>query len=343
MSGQPLNVGVIGLGFMGRNHLRVYAEMDGVRVVAACDIDEGVLRQALGGRTVRPYRDYRQMLKAERLDAVSVAVPTRQHREVALAAMAAGLHVLVEKPIASTAAEGMEIEAAARRAGVKAMVGHVERFNPAVGELKRRLAEPALGRVYQVQARRVGPFQQRVRDVGVVQDLASHDIDVMRFLLGSEVSRLYGQTRRGLRTEFEDALLAVLEFENGVTGLLDVNWLTPVKVRQLLVLAERGMFSLDYITQELFYYEGEGAGATWVGASGQRPAPGGAVKLRVAKVEPLRAELAAFVAAIRKDTEPPVSCCEAIITLHLAEQLVESGRTGRPLEVVTPLAREKEA
>ena len=156
MRREPLNVGVIGLGFMGSNHLRVYSEMDGVNLVATADSEEATLRRAVKGRTVRPYIDYREMFKSERLDAVSIVVPTRLHREVALAAIEAGVNMLIEKPIARTVEESLEIQQAAQRAGVTVAVGHVERFNPGVTELKRRLDGDALGRLYQVQARRVG-------------------------------------------------------------------------------------------------------------------------------------------------------------------------------------------
>ncbi|HEU5323389.1 MAG TPA: Gfo/Idh/MocA family oxidoreductase, partial [Methylomirabilota bacterium] len=234
MKGKPLRAGVIGLGFMGRNHLRAYRELDGVDLVAVSDPDEAVLEKAVRGRTVRPYPDYRRLLGEEALDIVSIAAPTGLHHEIAMAALEAGVHTLIEKPIAGGVEQGKEIAEAARRRGLKATVGHIERFNPAVAELKRRLDEGALGRVYQVQARRVGPFQQRLRDVGVARDLATHDLDVVRHVLGCEVTHLYCQLLTGARTPHEDALLAVLRFENGVSVQLDVNWLSPVKVRQLV-------------------------------------------------------------------------------------------------------------
>ena len=134
-------------------------------------------------------------------------------------------------------------------------VGHIERFNPAVVELQARLRAGELGRVFQVHARRVGPFPERVRDVGVVLDLAPHDIDVMRFLLDSEVARVQAETEQRINTEHEDMLAGVLRFANGVVGVLDINWLTPTKIRELSVLGERGMFVVDYLARELTFYE----------------------------------------------------------------------------------------
>jgi predicted dehydrogenase len=343
VSGRPLRAGVIGLGFMGRNHLRAYSELDGVDVVAVADADPAVLERAARGRTVRPYPDYRRLLEEEAPDLVTVAVPTGLHREVALAALEAGVHVLIEKPIAGSVEEGKEIAAGAQRKGLVATVGHIERFNPAVGELKRRLDDGAIGRVHQVQARRVGPFPERIRDVGVAHDLATHDLDVIRYVLGDEVTQLYCRTQTGIRTQHEDALFAVLSFERGVAALLDVNWLSPRKVRELIVLGEAGMLTLDYIHQELFLYQDAGQPSGWVDPAALSVNAEAVQRLPVRKREPLLAELEAFVAAVRSGETPDVTCEQAIVALYLAEELVESGRSGQARIVVSPLAGSGEA
>jgi predicted dehydrogenase len=342
MKRQTLRASVVGLGFMGRNHLRAYSELDHVDVVAVADPDQEVLERAVRGRTVRPYPDYRRLLREEAPDLVSIAVPTGLHHEVALAALEAGVHILVEKPIASSVEQGKEIAAVARQRGLKATVGHVERFNPAVAELKRLLDEGSLGRVYQVQARRVGPFQQRMRDVGVARDLATHDLDVMRHILASDVTQLYCQTQTGVRTPYEDALFAVLRFENDVSALLQVDWLSPLKVRELIVLAEGGMLILDYINQELFLHQDAGQPSGWVDPAALRVSAETVNRLPVRKKEPLLAELETFVQAVARDEEPPLTCEDAIIALHLAEQLVESGRKGQALQVVSPVTEREE-
>ena len=202
------------------------------------------------------------MLAEERIDLLSVCVPTLLHLEVALAAIQKGIPLLVEKPIAASLDEGRVMMEAAQRAGIPLMIGHVERFNPAVLELKQHLQKGELGRVFQVYARRTGPFPQRVRDVGVVHDLAPHDIDIMRFLLDSEVDRVYAETEQRISTEHEDMLSGLLRFRNGVVGVLDVNWLTPIKIRQLSVLGEKGLFTVDYLNQDLLFYPKEAANAT---------------------------------------------------------------------------------
>ena len=273
------------------------------------------------GRALVRYEDYRRMLAEERLDLVSVCVPTLLHREVALAAIESGVAVLVEKPIAATLEEGRAIAKAAEDAGVPLMVGHVERFNPAVLEVKRRLAAGELGRVYQVYARRVGPFPQRIRDVGVVHDLAPHDIDVMFFLLESTVERVYAETSGGISTEHEDMLWGLLRFRSGAVGVLDVNWLTPLKVRELSVLGERGLLQADYLSQEVrFYQKGFGEKRR------RRLFP-------VEKAEPLRLELEAFVDAVRRGVAPPVTAEDGLAALETAALLVESARKGSAIDV----------
>jgi UDP-N-acetylglucosamine 3-dehydrogenase len=336
----PLRAGVIGVGAMGSNHARVYRQIEGVELAAVADSDRERLRQA-GLDDVSGYEDYRRMLAEERLDLVSVAVPTGLHLEAALAAIERGTAVLVEKPIAGSVEEGRRMVEAAREAGVLLMVGHIERFNPAVRELKRRLTAGELGRVYQVHARRIGPFPQRTRDVGVVRDLASHDVDVMRYLVGSEVERVYAETERKISTEHEDTLVGVLRFAGGIVGVLDVNWLAPVKVRELTVLGERGMFVADYVSQELRLYSketGVSPQLPWAKADAAAGAAAGPPQtITVEKKEPLRAELEVFVEAVASGAASPMDPADALAAVEVAERLVESGETGRVINVVSAL------
>jgi UDP-N-acetylglucosamine 3-dehydrogenase len=311
-----LRAGVIGLGSMGSNHARVYAEIAGVELAAVADTSPD--RLAAVARAAR-YGDYRDMLARESLDIVSVCVPTLLHREVALAAIAKGVAALVEKPIAATIDDGEAIARAAQDAGVPLMVGHVERFNPAVLEVKRLVASGDVGPVYQLYARRTGPFPQRVRDVGVVHDLAPHDIDVMRYLLCSAVQRVFAETLRGVATEHEDMLWGILRFESGAVGVLNVNWLTPLKVRRLSVLAEKGLIEADYLSQQVTLYRG---------GDGVPPRDAAPRAMPVEKAEPLRLELGAFTEAVRRGVAPPVTAADGLAALEVASLLVESARTG---------------
>ncbi|HEX2194698.1 MAG TPA: Gfo/Idh/MocA family oxidoreductase [Candidatus Limnocylindria bacterium] len=319
-TGRPLRAAVIGLGMMGRNHVRVWDDdVAGVELVAVADPSESALRQATHRRRAHAYRDASVMLAEESPELVSVAAPTTLHLPLVLAALDAGAHVLVEKPIAASRDEAEAMMRAAVDAGRILSVGHIERFNPAIRELRRRLGTGELGRVFQLHATRLGPFPARIRDVGVVVDLAPHDIDVMRFLLNSEAVRVYGETEQRIHTEHEDLFVGTVKFENGALGLLDINWLTPTKVRRLRVIGEAGMYSADYLTQELLFYP----------ETGDVPlGEGVAVSRGVERREPLVVELEAFAAAVRDGGPPPVDPREAMVALLLARAMVESANRG---------------
>jgi UDP-N-acetylglucosamine 3-dehydrogenase len=320
---------VIGLGRMGQNHTRVLREMKGVELRAVCDQSAGALESMSKKFDVKGYESWREMLEKEPLDAAIIAVPTRGHLEVAQGALAHGLHVLVEKPIATNLAEGRALVEAAQRSGMLLAVGHVERFNPAVRELRRRMDTGDIGRVFQVQAQRLGPFPERVRDVGVVIDLATHDLDVMRTVLGSEVDRLHAETEQRIHTEHEDMLNALLRFENGVVGVLQVNWLTPTKIRRFSVLGEGGMLDVDYLTQELTQYKNAEAesmdGERHLGGVSE----GEVIHHPIVKGEPLKLELESFVNAVRGEGKVEVDGEDGLRALHLAQALVASGQEGR--------------
>lgn len=324
-------VALIGLGAMGRNHLRVLSELDGVELAAVCDQDAAAVDSAGRELSIAGYRSWDEMLESERLDAAVVAVPTRFHLEAGLAALRHGLHVLVEKPIATDLEEGRRLVEAASRAERILAVGHVERFNPAVRELRRRIAAGENGRIFQLQARRLGPFPARIRDVGVVIDLATHDLDVMHQLAGSRVHRLYAETEQRIHTEHEDILNALLKFDSGVLGVLQVNWLTPTKIRELSVLGERGMFVCNYLTQDLSLYRNAEM------ASGADPhrlksvTEGEVVQFPVTKAEPLRLELQSFVEAVRGEHPVEVDGEAGLHALHLALALVRSASESRVL------------
>jgi predicted dehydrogenase len=337
MSDRTLRAAVIGLGAMGANHARVYAAIDGVELAAVADPHPDRLDAVVRGRTLRGYADYRPMLDEERIDLVSVCVPTGLHVAVGADVIDRRIPVLVEKPLAASYTEGERLRDLAAGAGVPLTVGHIERFNPAVRELKRRLQAGELGRVFQVHARRVGPFPERIRDVGVVLDLAPHDIDVMRYLLDSEVVRVHAETESRLATEREDMLAGTLRFANGVVGVLDVNWLTPAKIRELSVLGERGMFTIDYLARELRFYENDAHPQAQPGdwaARGLKGVSEGAVHvLKVAPRESLLVELESFVSSLRNGEPPAVSAGDALASIAVAEALLTAARTGERVEL----------
>jgi predicted dehydrogenase len=334
--GAPLRAAVVGLGMMGRNHVRVWDEsVPGVDLVAVADPDPEAVQRATAGRRARGYHDPERMFADERLDLVSIVAPTSLHLRVTLGALRAGANVLVEKPIASTRGEAIEMMKAASAAGRMLTVGHIERFNPAIRELRRRLGEGELGRIFQVKATRLGPFPARIRDVGVVVDLAPHDIDIMRFLVGSEPIRIYAETERRIHTDHEDLFNGIMKFANGVIGILDINWLTPTKLRSLTVTGERGMYVADYINQDLIFYANQDAVQTWEdrGADGtdapmRSVAEGEMTRRSIRKQEPLSIELAEFAQAVRDGGPPPVDPHDAMVALLLSREMVRAGMSG---------------
>jgi UDP-N-acetylglucosamine 3-dehydrogenase len=296
------------------------------------DSDERTARRVARRYGCGAYGNFTELLEEERPDLVSVAVPTKLHALVAEEAMSRGIHVLIEKPLAPSVEEGRTIVDSAAAHGVKLMVGHIERFNPAVAEIQRRLAGDELGRVFQVHARRLSPFPGRISDVGVILDLASHDLDVMHHLLGAEVERVFAETEQKAHATCEDLVSALIRFDNGVIGLLDVNWLTPTKVRTLTVLGEGGMYVADYLTQDVYWHKNTPLGTSYDSLNVFRGAwEGDMVKVRLDKKEPLRAELEAFVRAVTDDTEPPVTGLDGLYVIDLAMTLIEAGRRHEPV------------
>ena len=316
---------------MGANHARVLADTEGIDLVAVADADPERVAKATAGRGAAGFPDATTLLRASQPDFISIVVPTGLHEEVALTCIAAGANVLVEKPIAATMDAARRVAAAATSAGVLLTVGHIERFNPAIRELKRRLMEGQGGRVLQLRARRVGPFPHRIRDVGVIHDLGPHDIDIMRYILDDEVERVYAEARSHIATGNEDLFAGMLRFRGGALGLLEINWLTPTKERTISVLCERGMFVADYAGQKLTFYENHDAVAR-EGALAS-VSEGMVVQYPIVNREPLRAELESFRDAILAGTPPLVTAHDGMAALAVSEALVESSRTGMPVTV----------
>jgi len=299
---QPLRLGVIGVGVMGSNHARVLAELPGVEFVGVADPDRrqaSFVAQALGCSAVDDF----STLLDRGLDAVTIAAPTHLHREIALACIARAIHVLVEKPIASSADEGRDIVGAARRAGVTLMVGHVERFNPAVAAIKDALRGED---ILSIAITRVGPFPPRMSNVGVVIDLAVHDIDLIRWFTDSEIIEVQPQLSSAI-AEREDIALLQFRTASGVLAHINTNWITPFKARTVHVATRKKYVLGDLLTRqvtECFGFQPDGSYSMR--------------HLSVGHGEPLRAELAAFVAAIRSGSSPAVTGEEGVASLEIA-------------------------
>jgi predicted dehydrogenase len=321
---------------MGRNHLRVLRARQGCRLVAVADPVPEALAAALGGGLDAPdalaFAEPLAMIAEADLDAVVLAAPTTSHRTLAIAAIERGMAVLIEKPLAASVDEGLEILAAARRRGVPVQVGHVERFNPAVLELGRLLGEGWLSTIYAIASRRAGPFPARIRDVGVTIDLATHDADILSWVAGERPDRVYAELAQRIHASHEDLLFGLLRFPSGATGMLDVNWLTPAKRRQLTVVGEEGMFELDYLTQRLTFTRADAGGPDLI--AGYAPTFAGDVaELPVANGEPLAAELDAFLAVVRDGGRPVVDVEDGLWAVAIATSLLEAAAGGHPIDL----------
>ncbi len=338
---ERLRIGVVGCGRMGGFHIRNYAQLDCAQLVAVADPSEESRRRALGDSRVAEYGDWHEMIElgAGELDAVSIACPSEFHAGVALEALAAGLHVLVEKPIATTLPDALRMRGAALEADRKLMVGHVERFNPAVAKLRELVADGRLGSIYRAHATRVGPLPTRIQDTGVAIDLATHDLDVMQHVLDSSIHEIYADGGRFQHDSQEDLLTCLARFgdesQAETLGLLDVNWLTPEKKREIALIGENGLLRASYITQDVWFVESTTAPLQWDGLSMLRgDGEGAAVRFSLAKAEPLRAELEAFCRCVLDDTPEPVGAHDGVKALAAALAVRESAAVRRPVELL---------
>ncbi len=280
-----LKVGVIGAGAMGKNHIRIYSEMRDVDLVGIADIDRELIDGLAQQYNTKAFTDYNELL-AEGLDAVSIVVPTKMHRKVAVDAIGSGAHVLVEKPIADSIESAEAIIEAAEKHNRSIMVGHIERFNPAVIRLKDIIEQGLLGKIVSISTSRVGPYNPRIRDVGVILDIGVHDIDVISFLYGRHVNQVYAVAGADIHS-FEDHATIHMRFDHELSGLVEVNWLTPHKVRKLTAVGVDGVAYLDYMDQTVELHDNG-----WVR------------KAKIEQKEPLKNELDYFVDCITNGKEP---------------------------------------
>ncbi|MHB8104697.1 MAG: Gfo/Idh/MocA family oxidoreductase [Dehalococcoidales bacterium] len=291
-----IRVGVVGLGTMGQHHVRLYSQL-GCELVGVADVDSKRAKEIGEKYETSYYSDYHELLP--RVDAVSIAVPTTLHHAVAMDFLNRGVHCLVEKPIAFSVTEADEMITAATSHEVNLAIGHVEMYNPAVLKLKQIIDEGTLGKLLIISTRRVGPFVSRIRDVGVVIDCATHDIGVVRRLIGKEPVGVFSRVG-SLKHPKEDHAIIVLDFED-TTACIEVNWFTPYKVRTLVVTGSEGTANLDYIEQKLTVYNSH-----YVEVEDVR------------KTEPLKLELENFIRSITEGEKLIVDGFEGREILRIA-------------------------
>jgi predicted dehydrogenase len=331
MSGH-LRAGLIGLGHMGRHHARALRALPDVELVAAVDTRDQI-REDVADLQVLGTVDE---LLARGVDLCVVATPTVTHEQIGLQLAAAGVPTLLEKPLAHDAKAAQTVVEAFARSGTLGCVGHIERFNPSLQELRRRLSAGELGNLYQVVTRRQGPFPARIMDAGVILDLATHDIDLTAWVTGAAYHAVSARTAHRSGRPHEDLVSVVAEMSNGLVVTHLVNWLSPFKERVTTVTGDLGSFVADTLTADLTRFKNGSERAQWDRVAAFRGvAEGDMIRYAIPKPEPLMTELSQFAAAVRGEPDAAVvTLVEGLATVQIAEALQDSAATGESVRIV---------
>ncbi|MBK8466735.1 MAG: Gfo/Idh/MocA family oxidoreductase [Chloracidobacterium sp.] len=308
-----MRVAAIGVGSLGRHHARNYAELAGegrIELVAICDSNAETVAAIASEHRVASFADWRELIG--KVDAVSIATPTETHCEIACAFLDKGVHVLVEKPIALTLAEADKMIAVAKLSGAKLMVGQLERYNPAMVALRPHVTKPLYFEIH-----RVSPFPNRSLDVDVVLDVMIHDLDAIQWLVGEDVKvseiRAVGIP---VISDKVDAANARIEFENGAVANITASRIGTEKIRKTRFYQTNSYVVLDYATKF--------ASVTSLNPEAVHPLAGISInRLEINEVEPLRAEITAFLDSIEENTSPPVTGDDGRRALELAVGVLE--------------------
>jgi len=309
---KKVGVAVIGTGFWGKNHARVYRELAETELVAICDIDHQRAKAVADQFGAKAYTSAAQMLKNKDIEAVSVCTWSTVLAKEATRAVQAGMHVLVEKPMAANVKQAEDLLKKAEKEGVHLTVGFLMRFIPGLQHIKKAVQDKTLGELVCASGKRVSQWPERIGDVGVVKDTAIHDIDVMLYLFNEDPIAVYAKTGSMRHIRYEDYAQIMLTFKGGKSAFIESNWLTPYKTRILIATGSEAIMSLDYITQELTV---ESAKET--------------LKPRYPMQEPLKLELQNFANCIRKKEKPSITGLDGLKALRIAESALKSSATER--------------
>ncbi|MCW2763603.1 MAG: oxidoreductase domain protein [Marmoricola sp.] len=325
-----LRMGLVGIGMMGRNHGRVLHALEGVELVAIAD-PAGDKHDMAGSALVV---DSVGALIEQGIDAAVVAVPTSYHLDAGLQLAAAGVHTLIEKPLATDGSEAQQLVKAFEGAGLVNAVGHIERYNPALRALRFRLERGDLGEIYQVATRRQGPFPNRIADVGAVKDLATHDIDLTAWVIQSPYARVSAHTAHKSGREHEDLISITAQMQDGTVASHLVNWLSPLKERMTIVTGERGAFVADTLQGDLTFHENGVVATEWDQVATFRGVTeGNSTRFAIPKPEPLRVQHENFRDAVLGAPADIVTMREGLATVAVADACIQSSREGRTIHV----------
>jgi len=313
---KKLGVAVVGTGFWGKNHARVYKELPSTELVAICDVNAERAKSVADQFGVKAYTTSTRMLKNEEIEAVSVCTWSTILAREALKALKAGKHVLVEKPMATNTKQAERLLETAEKNGLHLTVGFLMRFIPGLQQIREAVESKKIGELVCATARRVSQWPERVGDVGVVKDVAIHDIDVMRYIFNEDPIAVYAKTGSMRHKKFEDYAQIMLTHEDGKSAFIESNWLTPYKTRTLTVTGSDAIMRLDYITQELWIEE-----------------PKGTRQPRYPWQEPLKLELQHFADCITAKKKPAITGADGLKALQIAEAALQSSAKNRAIKL----------
>ena len=313
---KKLGVAVIGAGFWGRNHARVFKELEETELLAVCDVNAERAKTVAKQFGVKAYTSIGKLLKRKDVEAVSNCVWSLNLAKETLKALKTGKHVLVEKPMATNVKQAEKLLEAAKEEKLHLMVGFLMRFIPGIQHMKNAIEDKTIGNLVCATAKRVSEWPERIGDVGVVKDTAIHDIDIIRYLFNEEPIAVYAKTGSMKHKKFEDYAQIMLTFEGGKSAFIESNWLTPYKTRTLVVTGSKAIMKLDYITQELTV---EDAKET--------------IQPRYPWKEPLKLELQHFANCILKREKPLITGMDGLKALQIAEAALKSSTIGRAVKL----------
>ena len=325
-----LRVGVIGTGSMGKNHARVCSEFEDVSLIGIADIDKTMAKKIAGKIGTKAFFDYKELLP--KVDAAIVATPTFTHYKIAIDLLNKGKHVLVEKPICDSVDEAEELVKKAEKEDLILAVGHIERHNPVARFVKDSMDKKRFGELITLTSKRVSNFPGRIKDVGVILDMGIHDIDIMRYLVG-EVKSVYAKAGMfNKKISHEDYANIVLNFENGISGVVEVNWLTPMKIRKLFLTYSENFVEADYMSQSVTISSSSFKQIDEMDLY-HIPIQYNIREVALERKEPLKNEIEDFVRAIKKSDEPLASGRDGLMALKIAQASLESYRKGEVIEI----------
>ncbi len=309
---KKIGVAVVGTGFWGKNHARVYKELAETELVAVCDMDPTRAKAVAEQFGAKPYTNTGQMLKNKDIEAVSICTWSTSLAKEAKRVLKAGRHVLVEKPMSANLKQAEILQKTAEKEKLHLTVGFLMRFIPGLQHMNKSVQDKTIGELVCATAKRVSQWPERIGDVGVVKDTAIHDIDVMRYLFKEDPIAVYAKTGSMGHRKFEDYAHIMLTFEGGKSAFIESNWLTPYKTRMLILTGSSTIMKLDYITQELTIEDAEET-----------------LQPRYPMQEPLKLELQHFARCVTQKEKPLITANDGVKALQIAEAALKSSATGR--------------